>query len=662
MALLDQLLRAGGVSPAQVQRALEVVGGTLLQQGNQAGREILRRVNPQLEQAIDTSRQQGASRAIRQFEQNQAGRRAAQGGRPAPVPQFGGGGGRPPARPTASPAPTAPSVSRQQRLDLRNPAGSRALVPFTTSRGAVRPAGTSLGGTPYSSGPYNVPPRTEFLTRGGRVETFTPGTGPSVADEIEQALSPKFDFTQQNLYINPFRDPLSLMTRGGRVATFTPGTGPSVADEIQQALAGTSVSRNLGVQPSARPGQVSPDALGLQEPMGPLSRQLLESDPQTYKSISDLAAAAQRHFNVPVTVEDLVGPRGTSILNELQAGSAIVRSPGGRGGSPYAPRVEVILDPDPSDVISARPVPGVNLYPEASDVIRTAPGSYQLPPAGVDLLSDATDLRNAVGGLRQRDLGRYAMPAALGLAGGLGTGMLGFLALREDTPPPGQQLTEEQLYPREYPPSSLVPDSDSRPYPPAEVGQSYAPTQGQTAAPGQMGAGTVTIRMNDSASNQRQATQNAAAGAGMFQPRPQDFRTPSEFYAAASAYARQPGVRESVAEQLAQQSERMGQIDMQAWARANPGLAYQLSLRNAPRDISQQTPNIQEGAVVTPLGENNANNMVGNTAEAVRVAEGAPSDLRDATDPRLAVSLRPMPKELQTFFNRPGFAGTTRLY
>lgn len=586
MALLDQLLRAGGVSPAQVQRALEVVGGTLLQQGNQAGREILRRVNPQLEQAIDTSRQQGASRAIRQFEQNQAGRRAAQGGRPAPVPQFGGGG-RPAARTTT--------------------------------------AGSSGGNRPPN------PPRLSAAP-----EPTPPSRSTVYQPPLPNPRGPRGQY--QSIYGEP-RSVIEARLRRAVPVEQPPTTGPAVS-----------------------PGQLAFDALGLQEPMGPLSRQLLESDPQTYKSISDLAVAAQRQFNVPVTVEDLVGPRGTSILNELQAGSAIVRSPGGRVGSPYAPRVEVILDPDPSDVISARPVPGVNLYPEASDVIRTAPGSYQLPPAGVDLLSDATDLRNAVGGLRQRDLGRYAMPAALGLAGGLGTGMLGFLALREDTPPPGQQLTDEQLYPREYPPSSLVPDSDSRPYPPAEVGQSYAPTQGQTAAPGQMGAGTVTIRMNDSASNQRQATQNAAAGAGMFQPRPQDFRTPSEFYAAASAYARQPGVRESIAEQLAQQSERMGQIDMQAWARANPGLAYQLSLRNAPRDISQQTPNIQEGAVVTPLGENNANNMVGNTAEAVRVAEGAPSDLRDATDPRLAVSLRPMPKELQTFFNRPGFAGTTRLY
>lgn len=614
MALLDQLLRAGGVSPAQIQRALETVGTTLLQQGNQTGREILRRVNPQLERAVDTTRQQGASRAIRQFEQNQAGRRAAEAGRPAPVPQFGGGG-RPPARPTTA-------------------GGSGANRPPNPPRASASPEPT-----PSPRSTVYQPP-------------------------LPNPRGPRGQY--QSIYGEP-RSVIEARLRRAVPVEQPPATGPAVS-----------------------PGQLAFDALGLQEPMGPLSRQLLESDPQTYKSISDLAVAAQRQFNVPVTVEDLVGPRGTSLLNELQASSGIVRSSGGRAaGSLSAPRVEVTLDPDPSDIVRRGSLQGVSLYPEASDVIQTSTGAYQLPPGGVkglrgfgptanavgavgedvvDIgpvvgsLSDATDFRNAVGGLRQRNLGRYVMPGSLGLAGGLGAGALGYFALREDQPPAGQRLTDAQLYPPQGSALPLTPDGGPNAYPPAAFDQGLGSGQTQTATTGQMGAGTVTIRMNDSASNQRQAAQNAAAGAGMFEPRPQDFRTPREFYTAAAAYARQPGVRENIAEQLAQRSERMGQVDMQAWVRSNPDLAYQLSLRNAPRDISQQTPNIQEGAVVTPLGENNANNMIGNTAEAVRVAEGAPSDIRDATDPRLAVSLKPMPKDLQAFFNRPGFAGTSRLY
>jgi hypothetical protein len=41
----------------------------------------------------------------------------------------------------------------QGQLDLRFGPGARAAADFTTSKGAVRPAGTNIAGQPYRGGP-----------------------------------------------------------------------------------------------------------------------------------------------------------------------------------------------------------------------------------------------------------------------------------------------------------------------------------------------------------------------------------------------------------------------------------------------------------------------------------------------------------------------------
>ena len=56
-------------------------------------------------------------------------------------------------RPAPAPTPQVPEEFGGY-LDLRNPAGAEALVPFKTGRGAVRPEGTKIGGQPYSGKPY----------------------------------------------------------------------------------------------------------------------------------------------------------------------------------------------------------------------------------------------------------------------------------------------------------------------------------------------------------------------------------------------------------------------------------------------------------------------------------------------------------------------------
>jgi hypothetical protein len=102
-------------------------------------------------------------------------------------------------------------------------------------------------------------------------------------------------------------------------------------------------------------------------------------------------------------------------------------------------------------------------------------------------------------------------------------------------------------------------------------------------------------------------------------------------------------------EQLVQVDPRFDRPDMQAWAAANPGLAYEM-LNN------QQMPNLQQPEITTELGSNTPNNAIGNSEEQAKVVlEGADPALRDATRPRMAVSLQ------NPFYARPGFAATGRI-
>jgi hypothetical protein len=101
----------------------------------------------------------------------------------------------------------------------------------------------------------------------------------------------------------------------------------------------------------------------------------------------------------------------------------------------------------------------------------------------------------------------------------------------------------------------------------------------------------------------------------------------------------------NLVEQLIQVDPRFDRPEMQSWAAANPGLAYEL-LQN------QQMPNVQEPVITTPMGTNDDNNMRGYSEESAKVAvDGADPAIKDATRPRMAVSLQPY------FYNRPGFAG-----
>lgn len=271
------------------------------------------------------------------------------------------------------------------------------------------------------------------------------------------------------------------------------------------------------------------------------------------------------------------------------------------------------------------------------------------PPSPSQAEAVQTAVRNAVGGTRKTDLsnlykilggvaaagagGAVLAPIAYNMFGGGGASDAGVPPLAPDL---GAPVNYE------------VPAGTDQSAPPvaADYYRAPSPVAGSVTGgvPGQ--TAPAVIRTSDAASNQRQAAANAMAAVAAMRPSaPASYGNIGGYYQARGAYVAQPGVVGNLVEQLIQVDPRFDRPEMQSWAAANPGLAYEL-LQN------QQMPNIQQPEITTELGSNTSNNAIGNSQEAARVAvEGADPALKDATRPRMAVSLQPY------FYNRPGFAG-----
>ena len=276
------------------------------------------------------------------------------------------------------------------------------------------------------------------------------------------------------------------------------------------------------------------------------------------------------------------------------------------------------------------------------------------PPSPAEAEAVQAVIRNAVGGTRQADLSNlYKMlgAGAATLAGGLGLGAVAYNTFGgggrsgvDQIPPPanGQSLDRTQPS-RTIEQMRQLYDQMS-----PEGAGAYDPRTSATGGtPGQTAPSV--IRISDADSNQRQATANALAASTMRPDAPSSYASIADYYQNRGAYAAQPGVVGNVIEQLIQVDSRFDRPEMQAWAASNPGLAYEL-LQN------QQMPNIQQAEITTELGSNTDNNAIGNSQEEARVViDGADPAIRDATRPRMAVSLQPY------FYNRPGFAGAGRI-
>ena len=404
--------------------------------------------------------------------------------------------------------------------------------------------------------------------------------------------------------------------------------------------------------PAVSPGQIAIDSLGYNEPTGPLGRALLQEDPGTYQSIANMALEASRNYGRTVTPEDLLGAQNmpSRLLGESARGGGLVPVPGPMGarrqipGSTQMPGVRIGNSSQPWGERPIRPTRVVDLGGTPS-LNRGVPAAI---PTQEEVLQ--TGARNAMGGTRQADLSTlYKMlgGGAAALAGGLGIGSVAYNTFggggrsgADQVPPPVDIQNFERTEP------SLTVDGMRRLYEqmsPEGAGAYDPRTSATGGTPGQTAPSV--IRISDADSNQRQATANALAASMMRPDAPSSYASIADYYQSRGAYAAQPGVAGNVIEQLIQVDSRFDRPEMQAWAASNPGLAYEL-LQN------QQMPNVQQAEITTELGSNTDNNAIGNSQEAARVAiDGADPAIRDATRPRMAVSLQPY------FYNRPGFAG-----
>jgi hypothetical protein len=123
-----------------------------------------------------------------------------------------------------------------------------------------------------------------------------------------------------------------------------------------------------------------------------------------------------------------------------------------------------------------------------------------------------------------------------------------------------------------------------------------------------------------------------------------------KYYRQRQAYATYPQYREEVISELTKRNV-LDTPELVTWAKSNPTLAYEL-LRKATGSTtlpSQQSAQVKQTVIGTPMGTNTTNNAVGNaTAAGLNAATGtqAASELTDATRPQVYEQIQPLDPRL----------------
>lgn len=361
---------------------------------------------------------------------------------------------------------------------------------------------------------------------------------------------------------------------------------------------------------------------------GPISRtaeELYASDPGTYRSISELARRASAYYGKPVSVDDLVAPGGTKFLQNLEenlrGAAGIVRSPGGAMRPPTAGGAVDLAERGGSLVRS----PGGNL----AEYIKNIRGA-----ADETLDVDVRDISNAMGGVRQGNLGKLGL--ALGIPGGFAAA---FLAGRGTTPEPAAPEAPLQT---PMGPTTESADAGGVVNDPQAAQNRQANLAGQIAASMSPGArANIPAPTYRGADGQTVITQRgedeALTAAKQQYARPQNALAAE--YARRRQFAEDPRNKAQIISQLAQRGV-LDTPELVAWAGQNPALAYDL-LRKAGGGTlpSQQVPQPVQKVITAPAGSNTANNMIGNTAATAEATLGGTqgaSDLRGFTSPQFA--------------------------
>ena len=449
----------------------------------------------------------------------------------------------------------------------------------------------------------------------------------------------------------------------------------SVVDVMRDDELRRNLPVNLG--PSRKtPGQLSIPS-NPPRPPSPAPQQLPNIDPGTYKSIQDIARRASDYYKTPISAEDLMSPRGLGILDDIEAsmgrglpsspgalmnrtpGGALTRSPAGElteyqrsafsqmpESSPRGYSMDDIIDVPVADyprrALNPAAQTGARGY-STDDFVkeyqRRAFSQMPEPSARESLMDDVIDLpaevRNVAGGLRTVDLRKLA---GLGL---LGTLVGGGLLSRMNRPSgPQDNLDQEGIgepAPQGTPPPPvIVPPTPPGTLPPTGRADDPLIDYGDSTLPGQIGAGTVTIRRyggRDEALNA--ALQNAGLPSGRTKPQ-EDLLA---YYQQREVYAANQANKNKIMSELASLDPRYSSPDIQAWANANPDLAYELinKTKRSQSLVNQQMPQREKIATpITQMGSDTSKNAVGNARMAGILSslndQGA-YDLENATTP-----------------------------
>jgi hypothetical protein len=410
-------------------------------------------------------------------------------------------------------------------------------------------------------------------------------------------------------------------------------------------------------------------------PQSEAAQQLLTTDPGTYRSIQDIANKASDAYGIPANevFDNLVGPRGIDYLRALEYGEpggltrqgssamtrggsgggatgglarmsdqgpgSMVRSPGGSVTDPIVERVRV------EDITRGGAMTPAQESALSSLASRPLASADSVTPMGT---------RNAVGGTRQADLsGLYKAAAGLTGIGGLGfllnqmgqeESLLGPTTANPEVGPKIPAVTGGQ--PAAQMPAPLAtPELPNTANPPAPETFEPALQRGAMPQPGMAGGGQVVIRTNDGESNYRQARANAEAqGAGRLKT------GAAGMYAVERAAATKEGQPAATIEALRGMGAPASigieeDAAFQAWAQANPVLAYRLmeQRRTMP---SQQMPVMKQTEITSEAGTNVGNLVEGSVKmgmeDPTRSSQGG-SELRQFMAPRSAAYIGNVP-------------------
>ena len=410
-------------------------------------------------------------------------------------------------------------------------------------------------------------------------------------------------------------------------------------------------------------------------PQSEAAQQLLTTDPGTYRSIQDIANKASDAYGIPANevFDNLVGPRGIDYLRALEYGepgglmrqgsSAMTRGGSGGGATGGLARMS---DQGPGSMVRS---PGGSVTDPVIERVRiediTRGGA--MTPAQESALSSLASrplasadsvtpmgTRNAVGGTRQADLsGLYK--AAAGLTG---IGGLGFLLnqMGQEESLLGPTTADPEVGPKipavtggtpaaQMPAPLATPELPNTANPPAPEAFEPALQRGAMPQPGMAGGGQVVIRTNDGESNYRQARANAESqGAGRLKT------GAAGMYAVERAAAMKEGQPAATIEALRGMGAPTSigieeDAAFQAWAQANPVLAYRLmeQRRTMP---SQQMPVMKQTEITSEAGTNVGNLVEGSVKMGVEDPTGrfqGSSDLRQFMAPRSAAYIGNVP-------------------